>query len=119
MRLMLVKKILSCATAVFALSIITADISATTCIYKDANNRLACTDTNIYDCKSNLKGTPEYDKTCAELEGRPTAKDIGYDYMRESRIRSCMNQCSSRCSDDKTQSGASSCISSCQSGCNQ
>ena len=118
MRLMLVKKILSCATAVFALSIITADISATTCIYKDVNNQLVCTDTNIYDCKSNLKGTPEYDKTCAELEGRPTAKDIGYDYMRESRIRSCMNQCSSRCSGYKTQGGATSCVSSCQAGCN-
>ena len=112
------KNILWFAVALFSLEVFSGNLSATACIYKDANGRLACADTNMYDCKSNLKGTPEYNTTCADLEsGTTPGKDSRPDYMGDYKYRSCLNQCGSRCSGYKTQTGAESCISSCQSGC--
>lgn len=114
MRLRSRMKILSFAVIFPALGFLPSAISATTCIYKDVNNSLACTDTNIYDCKSNLKGNPEYDKTCAELEGRPAEK-YQYDPARDSKYNSCLNSCN--CSGYQTQAGIKSCLDSCRSSC--
>gem|GEM_PF-3985619 len=117
MMLQFLKRSLPYLAALAVMSTYGASLSATACIFKDVNNTLTCRNTNIYDCNTNLKGKPVYEKTCEELENGGSAAPNRPDYMRDHNYRSCLNRCSSSCSGYKTPGGADSCVSSCQSGC--